>query len=178
MTKSERNPMAEIRIAVGREFRELARIKNESAKICAIRVKENLCLAQTKVAQVSKPAVSPISKSARRATACGLRVGNPRYSRLGSLRYSGSESRRAKSRREESQGDSIIQPGVARHELPWVCGTTEYNPEGVESVRARRRCNPVGVENYFGRLLRVVRCVANPGLNDSIPLGLKPLRKI
>jgi hypothetical protein len=78
-----------------------------------------------------------------------------------------------KLRRDESQRDSIIQPRVARHELPWVCQTTEYNPEGVESVRARRRCNPVGVEIYFGRLPRVVRCAANPGLNDSIPLGLK-----
>ena len=78
-----------------------------------------------------------------------------------------------KLRRDESQRDSIIQPRVARHELPWVCRTTEYNPEGVESVRVRRRCNPVGVEIYFGRLPRVVRCAANPGLNDSIPLGLK-----
>jgi hypothetical protein len=39
------------------------------------------------VAQVSKPAVSPTSKSAgtRRCTSSGF--GNPRYSRLGSLRY-------------------------------------------------------------------------------------------
>jgi hypothetical protein len=78
-----------------------------------------------------------------------------------------------KFRHGESQRDSIIQPRVARHELPWVCDATEYNPEGVESVCARRRCNPVGVGNYFGRLPRVVRCAANPGLNDSIPLGLK-----
>jgi len=76
-------------------------------------------------------------------------------------------------RRDEFQRDSIIQPRVARHELPWVCRTTEYNPEGVESVCVRQRCNPVGVENNFGRLPRVVRCAANPGLNDSIPLGLE-----
>jgi hypothetical protein len=79
-----------------------------------------------------------------------------------------------KLRRHESQRDSIIQTRVARHELPWVCRTTEYNPEGGESMRAHRRCNPVGVENNFGRLPRVARCAANPGLNDSIPLGWKP----
>jgi len=39
------------------------------------------------VAQVSKPAVSPISQSAARARTGGRRVGNPRYSRLGSPRY-------------------------------------------------------------------------------------------
>ena len=39
------------------------------------------------VAQVSQPAVSPISKSAKRATECVCGFGNPRYSRLGGLRY-------------------------------------------------------------------------------------------
>jgi len=39
-----------------------------------------------------------------------------------------------------TQRDSIIQPRVARYELPWVCGTTESNPEGVESLRAA--CQP------------------------------------
>jgi hypothetical protein len=53
----------------------------------------------------------------------------------------------------------------------------ENNPEGVESLRARRRCNPVGVENNLGRLPRVVRCAANPGLMDAIPLGLKQRAK-
>ena len=51
------------------------------------------CVGCTTVAQVSKPAVSPISKSAGRyqfervglARVCGF--GNPRYSRLGSLRH-------------------------------------------------------------------------------------------
>src|ERR1039458_7955124 len=79
-----------------------------------------------------------------------------------------------KLRRDKSRRDSIIQPRVARNELPWVCDAMEYNPERVESVRAGRRCNPVGVEHYLGRLPRVVRCAANPGLIDSIPLGLLP----
>jgi hypothetical protein len=48
---------------------------------------------------------------------------------------------------DESQRDSIIQPRVARNELPWVCGGMGYNPERVESMRFRRRCNLVGVEN-------------------------------
>src|ERR1035441_10108886 len=79
-----------------------------------------------------------------------------------------------KLRCDESRRDSIIQPRVARNELPWVFDAMEFNPERVVSVRAVRRCNPVGVENYFGRLLRVVRCAANPGLIDAIPLGLLP----
>jgi len=65
----------------------------------------------------------------------------------------------------ESQGDSVIQPRVARHELPWVCNAKAYNPERVESLRARRRCHPVGVGTDSGPLPRVVRCAANPGLN-------------
>ena len=47
--------------------------------------------------------------------------------------------------RGESQRDAIIQPRVARNELPWVCDVLEYNPERVESSPARSRCNPVGV---------------------------------
>ena len=50
---------------------------------------------------------------------------------------------------------------------------TEYNPERIESVCTRRRSNPVGVENDFGRVPRVVRCAANPGLIDTIPSGLQ-----
>jgi hypothetical protein len=80
--------------------------------------------------------------------------------------------------RDESRRDSVIQPRVARNELPWVCDVMEFNPEGVASVCARQRHNPVGVENNFGRLPRVVRCAANPGLNDSIPLGLSHGRPV
>ena len=82
-----------------------------------------------------------------------------------------------KLRQGESRRDSVIQPRVARNELPWVRVAMENNPEGVESLRARRRCNPVGVENKLGRLPRVVRCAANPGLMDAIPLGLKQRAK-
>src|SRR5450631_2517577 len=125
-----------------------------------------------------------------------------------------------KLRRDESRTDSIIQPRVARNELPWVCDAMEYNPERVVTVRAGHRCNPVGdvcksleiwtgapstasaclkilwvrattllgapafaeisfgVENYLGRLPRVVRCAANPGRIDSIPLGLLPRDRV
>ena len=45
---------------------------------------------QTLVAQVSKPDVSPISKSAgRRDVAVGRKFGNLQHSRLGSLRHDG-----------------------------------------------------------------------------------------
>jgi hypothetical protein len=76
--------------------------------------------------------------------------------------------------RFESQRDSVIQPRVARHELPWVWRGDERNPEGVSPMRVCRRCNPVGVENIFSKSPRVVPLArANPGLKDAIPLGLK-----
>jgi hypothetical protein len=125
-----------------------------------------------------------------------------------------------KLRRDESRRDSIIQPRVARNELPWICDAMEYNLERVEFVHAGYRCNPVGdvcksleiwtgvpstaaarlkilwvrattllgapanaeisvgVENYLGRIPKVVRCAANPGLIDSIPLGLLPRGRV
>jgi hypothetical protein len=36
-------------------------------------------------------------------------------------------------RHDESRRDSIIQPRVARNELPWVRAATKSNPERVES---------------------------------------------
>ena len=47
------------------------------------------CAGCPTVAQVSKPAVPPTSKSARAGFPGARRLGNPRHSRLGSLRYSG-----------------------------------------------------------------------------------------
>ena len=40
---------------------------------------------------------------------------------------------KCKFRRGESRRDSIIQPRVARNELPWVGDARGFNPEGVES---------------------------------------------
>lgn len=49
----------------------------------------------------------------------------------------------------EPQRDSVLQPRVARNELPWVRGPVKNNPERVVAVGGERRRNPVGVENIL-----------------------------
>jgi hypothetical protein len=49
----------------------------------------------------------------------------------------------------QSQGDCVLQPRVARHELPWVKPTRRNQPQrGCASPIGQRR-NPVGVEPVF-----------------------------
>ena len=40
----------------------------------------------------------------------------------------------------QSQRDCVFQPGVARHELPWVPGPIVFNPNGVASGFKVLRC--------------------------------------
>ena len=50
----------------------------------------------------------------------------------------------------ESQRDSVMQPRVARNELPWVAGQIVFNPNGVVTSARQKNChNPVGVEYDF-----------------------------
>jgi hypothetical protein len=49
-------------------------------------------------------------------------------------------------RQKKSQRDFIIQPGVDAQRLRWVVKhKMTTNSEGVESLRAKRRCNRVAV---------------------------------
>jgi hypothetical protein len=54
----------------------------------------------------------------------------------------------------QSQRDCVLQPKVARHELPWENDANELNPNGVVARLAdvHRRRNPVGVAIFAGRL--------------------------
>jgi hypothetical protein len=55
----------------------------------------------------------------------------------------------------ESQRDSILQPRVARNELPWVDGCRILNPERVEAIVlaiGARGCNPFRVGGFCERL--------------------------
>jgi len=47
--------------------------------------------------------------------------------------------------------------------LRWVANQNDINPERVESLRAKRRYNPVGVGNYFGRLTQGSRSAPTLG---------------
>jgi ligand-binding sensor domain-containing protein len=47
----------------------------------------------------------------------------------------------------ESQRDCVLQPRVARHELPWVCGWNNFNPNG---VAARDRAGALWIGSEFG----------------------------
>ena len=57
----------------------------------------------------------------------------------------------------ESQRDSIIQPRVAESaRLPWVRRFIFSQPQRGCIIFTPERCNPVGVENHFDWLPRVV----------------------
>ena len=45
----------------------------------------------------------------------------------------------------QAQRDCVLQPGVARPELPWVAVRVVLNPAGVATLFLRRGRNPVGV---------------------------------
>ena len=84
--------------------------------------------------------------------------------------YSGRESRR----------DSITQPRVARHELPWVCvHKTNLQPRRGCIFRslapARRDATLSGLSPFLRRTQGSSR-TRNPGLLDGIPLGFFCLR--
>ena len=49
----------------------------------------------------------------------------------------------------QSQRDCVLQPRVARHELPWESGPSVHNPERVAANSLRGGRNPVGVGNHF-----------------------------
>jgi tetratricopeptide (TPR) repeat protein len=68
----------------------------------------------------------------------------------------------------ESQRDSSTQPRVARNELPWDVARPPHNPEG---VAAPDDTTLSGLEDSSLRT-QGSRYRANPGLKDTIPLGL------
>ena len=45
----------------------------------------------------------------------------------------------------QSQRDCVIQPRVARHELPWVYDEKILNPNGVGSRRQKSAATPLGL---------------------------------
>ena len=72
-------------------------------------------------------------------------------------------------------GIPSVSPGLRVRELPWVGGQSQANPERVASRGVdftTRRCNPVGVEDLFAARSQGSSRTRNPGLVDSIPLGL------
>jgi hypothetical protein len=73
--------------------------------------------------------------------------------------------------RWESQRDSIIQPRVARNELPWVMRSFGNNSEGV--VSRANDATPSGLEKYLWKETQGSPALrSNLGLSASIPLGL------
>ena len=67
----------------------------------------------------------------------------------------------------QSQRDCVLQPKVARHELPWVAGRLVFNPNGVASRFHDRATTPLGLLPC--RPVFLLR--RNPGLWAGIPLG-------
>jgi hypothetical protein len=76
--------------------------------------------------------------------------------------------------RIESQRDSVIQPRVAElARLPWVTDRIGFSTlKGLCQIASDGDATPLGLKCIILPSPRVVRCAANPGLMDSIPLGL------
>jgi len=71
----------------------------------------------------------------------------------------------------ESERDYVLQPKVARNELPWVIHSDASQPQrgcGWRCTRMRR--NPVGVGDFIGPGSQG-SAARNPGLNAVAPLG-------
>jgi hypothetical protein len=76
----------------------------------------------------------------------------------------------------ESQRDSVIQPQVARNELPWV-GDTQI-PTTLKGLRLSVPPfdpTPLGLISFWWSTQRRPTPSCNAGLIDRIPLGLKSL---
>ncbi len=71
----------------------------------------------------------------------------------------------------ERQRRSVLQPRVARHELPWEKGKHGANPNGVASVPAIGGSNPFRVETLRWMRSQGRLVPRNPGLDDETPLA-------
>ena len=83
------------------------------------------------------------------------------YSNWGASRRAGRSVRLSR----QSQRDCVLQPRVARHELPWVSAGTITNPNGVAARCLPARRNPVGVVLIFAKV-RAVRTGASGSLSS------------
>src|SRR5438105_4831364 len=72
----------------------------------------------------------------------------------------------------ESRRDSGSKPSVARHELPWETGLQVNNPNGVAARRRKGDTTPLGLEPLCAGT-QGSSLPRNPGLEDTIPLGLQ-----
>ena len=62
----------------------------------------------------------------------------------------------------QSQRDCVLQPRVARHELPWVRSQRRINPNGVASRSRPRAATPLGLGSA-GSYSQGSSCLATPG---------------
>ena len=62
----------------------------------------------------------------------------------------------------QSQRDCVLQPRVARHELPWVAVSGVINPNGVVSGATGRAATPLGL-CAFDPISQGSSCLAAPG---------------
>ena len=72
----------------------------------------------------------------------------------------------------QSQRDCVLQPRVARNELPWVSSRTVFNPNGVVSCFERRATTPLGL-TVSSTHPRVARS-SQPWAVRRNPFGIRP----
>ena len=82
-----------------------------------------------------------------------------------------------KSAHPESQRDSIIQPRVARHELPWVNREKNFQPQRGCINIAPNRCNPFRVDSSSHCVPRVAR-PSQPWAERHYPFRVNPRRSL
>ena len=72
----------------------------------------------------------------------------------------------------QSQRDCVLQPRVARNELPWVSSEMVFNPNGVVSHSDRRAATPLGL--FASRACPRVARSSQPWALSRNPVGIRP----
>ena len=68
----------------------------------------------------------------------------------------------------QSQRHCVLQPGVARNELPWETGPKANNPNGVVARLGKHDTTPLGLKTNRA-VTQGSSCLATPGFKSESP---------
>ena len=112
--------------------------------------------------RLNNPGLNPVEFDGIRIQA-GLNNFTSKLSTVGAPRQRGGQSQR----------NCVLQPRVARHELPWETGAKAQQPQRGCGPAGEGGRNPVGVETITGIAPRVARA-SQPGALGRNPFGIQP----
>ena len=102
----------------------------------------------------------------RRRRSCRMGTAETRL-RRGKLPLRNAATRNAATRmRQQSQRDCVLQPRVARNELPWEIVPSEANPNGVVADVGQRAATPLEL-GFFPALTQGSSCLATLGFEPE-----------